>query len=65
MERISKIIREVRLSKGYTQERLAVKAGITTKTLLNIENCRECNITSLMLVCDVLGLEIVIKEKEV
>lgn len=65
MERISKIIREVRLAKGYTQERLAVKAGITTRTLLSMEGGKACNIYSLLAICDALGLDIIIREKKV
>lgn len=65
MERISKIIREVRLAKGYTQERLAVKAGITTRTLLSMEGGKACNMGSFLAICDALGLDVIIKEKEV
>jgi len=64
MENIGKIIRKKRLEKGLSMEKLAWSAGLTYKTVANAEKGSSITMNTLIPICDVLGLEIVIKEKE-
>ena len=63
MEKIGQIIRKKRLEIGLSQGKLASLAGINMRTEQNIEYGEACTMSCLMSVCDVLGLEIIIKEK--
>lgn len=54
-EHISKKIRELRLSKGLTQEYLAAMANVNTSHISNIENNRvKISLTTLVHVCKAL-----------
>lgn len=64
MEKIGQIIRKKRLEKGLSMEKLAWNAGLTYKTVVNIEKGMSVTMNTLIPICDVLGLEIVIKEQE-
>jgi transcriptional regulator with XRE-family HTH domain len=65
MEEIAKIIRRQRLLQKMSQGRLASLSGVTTRTVLAIENGRKCSVQTLMALCETLGLEIIIKKKSV
>lgn len=64
MEKIGKTIKKKRLEMGLSQGAVASLAGITMRTEQNIEYGEACTVSCLSSVCDVLGLEIVIKEKK-
>ena len=49
---------------GLSQGAVASLAGITMRTEQNIEYGEACTVSCLSAICDVLGLEIVIKEKK-
>jgi transcriptional regulator with XRE-family HTH domain len=64
MEKISEIIKETRLSLGLSQERLAAKANVTTRTVLSTEGGHKCSVQTLMAICEALGLEVIVSKKE-
>ncbi len=64
MERIGAMIRERRLSMGLSMEKVARRADITYKSVLNIEHGGDTTTKVLFAVCDVLGLEVSLKVKE-
>ena len=63
MEKIANTIRMRRLSQRLSQEKLAHLSGITTRTVLAIENGHKCSVQTLMALCDTLGLEMIIQER--
>lgn len=65
MKSIGEIIRKKRLEKGLSMEKLAWKAGLTYKTVVNIEKGKPFTMKTLIPICDILDLEFVIKEREV
>lgn len=65
MERIGNIIRQKRKSLGLSMEKVAQKTDMTYKTVLAIEQGKSATMTTLFTILDVLGLEFIIKDKEV
>lgn len=65
MERIGNIIRQKRKSLGLSMEKVAQKTDMTYKTVLAIEQGKSATMTTLFSILDVLGLEFIIKDKEV
>jgi transcriptional regulator with XRE-family HTH domain len=52
-------LKQVRLEKGFTQERLADKANVTRMTISNIEKGRHVpTVKTLIRLADALGVEI-------
>lgn len=62
VEDISKNIKEARIRKGISLEKLAQKSGVACKSVWNLENGRMTSLTTLIAVCNALSLKIVIKE---
>jgi DNA-binding Xre family transcriptional regulator len=58
-------INKHRLSKRWSSEKLAIKAGIDKKQFSNIENASDARyaVSTLLKICDALGLEIVLKKR--
>lgn len=65
MEKIGNIIREKRRSLGLSMEKVAQRTNMTYKTVLTIEQGKTATMTKLFAILDVLGLEFIIKDKEV
>lgn len=65
MERIGNIIRQKRKSLGLSMEKVAQKTDMTYKTVLAIEQGKPATMTTLLAILDVLGLEFIIRDKEV
>jgi transcriptional regulator with XRE-family HTH domain len=65
MERIGNIIRKKRKSLGLSMEKVAQKTDMTYKTVLAIEQGKPATMTTLFAILDVLGLEFIIRDKEV
>jgi DNA-binding XRE family transcriptional regulator len=55
---IGKQIKEERKIKKWTIERLAAKCDITSRSIINMENGRACNMLTYLIVLDKLGLSI-------
>ncbi|WP_028530000.1 helix-turn-helix domain-containing protein [Ruminococcus gauvreauii] len=54
-ETIGRKIKEIRLSKGLTQENVADAADVNTSHISNIENCRvKISLTTLVRICNAL-----------
>lgn len=65
MEKIGNIIREKRRSLGLSMEKVAQRTDMTYKTVLAIEQGKPATTNSLFLILDALGLEFIIKDKEI
>lgn len=58
-EIIGKRLREIRLSKGLTQEYIANMADVNTSHISNIENNRvKISLSTLIKVCDAMGITV-------
>lgn len=56
-EQIAKKLREIRISKGYSQEYVAKKADVNTSHICNIENLRvKVSLSTLIAICNALGI---------
>ena len=55
-DELGRRIARARLNMNVTQQALATEAGITRKTLSNLENGANCDVSSLLRVLDVLNL---------
>lgn len=59
-----RLIRQARKRSGYTQLDLAEKIGISFQPINRIENGFESvSLHNLRLICEAIGLEVIIKEK--
>jgi DNA-binding XRE family transcriptional regulator len=61
---IGKKIRERRIELRMTQSQVAEKAGCNYVTVLHVENNRKCAFATVQSICEVLRLEITLKEYE-
>lgn len=59
-----KKIKERRIKLGMTQSQVADKAGCNYVTVLHVENNRKCAFATVQKICEVLKLEITLKEYE-
>jgi len=60
------LIRQSRKKSGYTQLELCKKLGISHAPINQVENGWESiSLSNLRLICDAVGLEVVIREKKV
>jgi len=60
-----KLIRQARKKSGYTQLELCKKLGLSHAPINQVENGWESiSLSNLRLICDAVGLEVVIKEKK-
>lgn len=58
-ERISKKLRDVRISKGYSQDYVARKADVNTSHICNIENNRvKVSLSTLIQICNALNITV-------
>lgn len=64
MEEISKIIVAKRKALGLSMEKVARKADVTLKTVINIEKGMGVSSSTLFAVLSALDLEFIIKDKE-
>lgn len=64
MEEISKIIVAKRKTLGLSMEKVARKADVTLKTVINIEKGMGVSSSTLFAVLSALGLEFIIKDKD-
>lgn len=64
MEEISKIIVSKRKALGLSMEKVARKADVTLKTVINIEKGMGVSSSTLFAVLSALGLEFIIKDKD-
>ena len=64
MEEISKIIVANRKALGLSMEKVARKADVTLKTVINIEKGMGVSSSTLFAVLSALDLELIIKDKE-
>ena len=56
---IAKKIKEIRISKGITQEYIANKANVNTSHISNIENCRvKISLPTLVCICNALDVTV-------
>ena len=51
-------LREARRALGFTQDQLAVRAGVTRQTIMALEEGRSVRSENLFAVCEQLGLQI-------
>jgi transcriptional regulator with XRE-family HTH domain len=59
-----KLIRQARKKSGYTQLQLCAKLGLSHAPINQVENGWESiSLFNLRLICDAVGLEVVIQEK--
>jgi transcriptional regulator with XRE-family HTH domain len=60
-----KLIRQARKKSGYTQLQLCAKLGLSHAPINQVENGWESiSLFNLRLICDAVGLEVVIQEKK-
>ena len=64
MKEIGHLIRNKRKDLGLTQRQVAEKTGCTYATISSLEQGRHVSTFYLMTVLEILGLEIVVKDKE-
>lgn len=65
LARIMVAIQEEREKKGYSQSEIAKKAHITQQQMSKIENGENCTITTLLKVCQALGLDLVLQKSAI
>ena len=56
---ISKKVKRFRQEKGWTQEVLAEKAELTSRTIINVENGKGINLGTLTAIADALGCPVI------
>jgi transcriptional regulator with XRE-family HTH domain len=56
---ISKKIKMARLGKGWTQEKLAKKSNLTSRTIINVEGGKGLNVATLSAIADALECPVV------
>lgn len=64
LARIMVAIQEEREKKGYSQSEIAKEAHITQQQMSKIENGENCTITTLIKVCQALGLDLVLQRSD-
>ena len=64
LPRVGQIVRAARVKKGVKQYRVAQRIGVSNSTMCRIENgIWEPSLQNLMKLCDLMGWELVIREK--
>lgn len=65
LPRVGKIVRAARVKKGVKQCKVAQRIGVSNATMCRIENgIWEPSLQNLMKLCEVMGWELVIREKK-
>lgn len=64
MKEIGKKIRERREELGITQGFIAKKTGVTTRSIYNVEQGKDSTTLVVAKICEVLGMELIVKDKE-